>query len=74
MCILWSLDRETFNIIVKESATKKRQQYESFLKSVDILSGVDNYELGQVCDALKTSNYSEGEYVIKEVKLSFKLF
>jgi len=66
-CILWSLDRETFNNIVKEASMKKRKQYEAFLKSVDILSGVDAYELGQICDAMKTCNYNDGDYVIKEV-------
>lgn len=68
-CIIWSLDRETFNIIVKDSSMKKRQQYESFLKSVDILKDIDSYELGQICDALKTSNYNEGDYIIKEVRI-----
>ena len=68
-CIIWSLDRETFNIIVKESSMKKRQQYESFLKSVDILKEIDSYELGQICEALKTCNYNEGDYIIKEVRI-----
>jgi cAMP-dependent protein kinase regulator len=65
--ILWALDRETFNNIVKESARKKREQYESFLKSVEIFSTVETYELGQICDALKPLSFNEGEYVIKEV-------
>jgi cAMP-dependent protein kinase regulator len=45
---------------------KKRESYEKFLKSVDILSTVDNYELTQICDALKVCNFNEGEYVLKE--------
>ena len=36
-CILWALDRETFNHIVKTSAQNKREKYEKFLKKVDIL-------------------------------------
>ena len=28
---LWSLDRQTFNHIVKEAASKKREKYEEFL-------------------------------------------
>jgi cAMP-dependent protein kinase regulator len=27
-CILWSLDRETFNHIVKDAAARKRERYE----------------------------------------------
>lgn len=64
--ILWALDRETFNHIVKDSAVKKREQYEAFLKSVDILKDVSPYELTQICDALKTVNFSIGEEIIRE--------
>jgi len=64
--VLWSLDRETFNNIVKEAAQKKRDQYEEFLHNVEILSTVDNYELSQIADALKTGIYAPGDYVIKE--------
>jgi len=42
--VLWSLDRETFNHIVKDSAIKKRQQYENFLKRISILQTMDDYE------------------------------
>ena len=34
---LFSLDRETFNAIVKEASQKKREQYEDFLTTVPIL-------------------------------------
>lgn len=65
-CVLWMLDRGTFNHIVKVAAQKKRDRYEAFLKSVDILSSVDSYELSQICDALKTAAYNKGDYIIKE--------
>lgn len=68
-CVLWMLDRGTFNNIVKEAAQKKRDTYENFLKSVEILSGIDSYELSQVSDALKSANYNKGDYVIKESEM-----
>jgi cAMP-dependent protein kinase regulator len=64
--ILWALDRQTFNHIVKDSATNKRNQYESFLKSVEILSTMDAYEIGQIADALRTATFKEGDAIIKE--------
>jgi len=64
--ILWSLDRETFNYIVKDASMKKREKYEKFLKSVEILSTIDGYEIYQICDALKTCSFKDGDYVIKE--------
>eukprot|EP00340_Litonotus_pictus_P001128 CAMPEP_0170518338 /NCGR_PEP_ID=MMETSP0209-20121228/4048_1 /TAXON_ID=665100 ORGANISM="Litonotus pictus, Strain P1" /NCGR_SAMPLE_ID=MMETSP0209 /ASSEMBLY_ACC=CAM_ASM_000301 /LENGTH=385 /DNA_ID=CAMNT_0010803861 /DNA_START=51 /DNA_END=1208 /DNA_ORIENTATION=+ len=68
-CILWTVDRETFNHIVKEAAQNKRQQYENFLKSVEILSTVEPYELSQIADALKSCNYNVNDYVIREGEL-----
>ncbi len=66
LSLLWALDRETFNHIVKESAIQKRNKYENFLKSVSIFNELDPYELGQVADALKLAYYKKSEYVIKE--------
>lgn len=65
-CLLWSLDRETFNYIVKESAIKKRERYETFLKQVELMQNVEPYELMQICDAIKSCSYKKGDYVIKE--------
>lgn len=65
-CILWALDRETFINIAKESAVKKRQKYENFLKSVTILANLDAYEISMISDALKTCSYKENDFVIKE--------
>lgn len=64
--IAWTLDRETFNNIVKEAAMKKRDKYEAFLKSVDILKQIEAYELSQICDALKTKKVKAGETIIKQ--------
>lgn len=52
-CVLWCLYQDTFNNIVKESARMKRQKYESFLKSVEILSTMDDYETSVVSEALR---------------------
>jgi cAMP-dependent protein kinase regulator len=63
---LFSLDRETFNHIVKNSAVKKRELYETFLKKVHILAGLDNYERSKICDCLKTERFEKGDYIIRE--------
>ena len=36
-CTLFSLDRETFNHIVKDAASKKREKYEKLLGKVELL-------------------------------------
>ena len=43
-CIVWRLDRDTFNHIVKEAASRKREKYVNFLASVKILQAMDPYE------------------------------
>ena len=63
---LWALDRECFNNIVKDAAMKKREKYENTLKKVEILKSIDPYELGQICDALKTVYFKKGDIIIKQ--------
>lgn len=73
-CILWSLDRETFNHIVKDAAARKREKYEQFLNSVKILSTMDPYERQKLGDALKEEKFKKGEYVIKEGDIGDKFY
>lgn len=65
-CKLWVLDRGTFNHIVKDAAMKKREKYEQFLATVEVLQSLENYERMQIADALKPASFAEGEYVIKQ--------
>jgi cAMP-dependent protein kinase regulator len=41
---LYGLDRNTFNNIVQEAATKKRKYYSEVLSKVEILADIDPYE------------------------------
>ena len=65
--VVWELDRETFNNIVKDSAIKKRERYEDFLAKVEILKGMDPYEKSKIADVLKTVKFNAGEYIITQV-------
>ncbi|KAF4682487.1 hypothetical protein FOZ60_010463 [Perkinsus olseni] len=65
-CTLWRLDRETFNHIVKESASRKRVRYETFLRSVPVFNPLDAYELSQVADALKTESFTAGQTIVQQ--------
>jgi len=64
--VLWVLDRGTFKHIVKDSARKKREQYEDFLSQVDLFEDIDPYERSQIADAFKPVNFKNGDYVIRE--------
>lgn len=63
---LWTLDRDTFNHIVKDSARKQRERYESFLAKVPLLKPLDAYERSLLCDAFTEATYKEGDVIIKE--------
>ena len=64
--ILYSLDRDTFNFIVKDSAIKKRERYEQSLKDVKLLESVSLYERSQVADAIAEEKFASGETVIAQ--------
>lgn len=62
--LLWELDRQTFNHIVKDAAQKKRDKYEDFLATVPILQSMDNYERSKIADSIKEHDFAKGDKVI----------
>ncbi|CAD8141548.1 unnamed protein product [Paramecium pentaurelia] len=64
--ILFALDRQTFNHIVKDAAMKKREKYVNVLKQIELLSMMDPYERSHVADAIRSANFQKGDYVIRE--------
>lgn len=66
-CVLFALDREAFNHIVREATVKKREKYEKLLEKIDLLKNIDSYEKMQIIDALKPVAFKKGEFVIKQV-------
>jgi cAMP-dependent protein kinase regulator len=73
-CKMWSLDRYTFNHIVKDASMKRREMYEKFLKSVEILKSIDTYEINQISDSLKSRKYKAGEIIIKKDDIGEEFF
>ena len=73
-CVLWKLERITFNHIVSDSAFKKRERYESFLKNVPLLSQVGAYEISQIADALQSRMFKAGELIVEEGDRSADIF
>ena len=65
-CVLFSLDRETFNHIVKDSAVQNREKYEQFLSKIEVLQDLDRYERNKLCDCLQVQNFETGAYIINQ--------
>lgn len=65
-CELWSLDRNTFNNIVKQAVQKKREKYDDFLEKVEILKCMERYERTKIADAFKEQWFEAGDYIIRQ--------
>lgn len=72
--VLWQLDRETFNHIVRDAASKRRERYEEFLKNVPILSTMEAYERMQMCDALQNETVPAGTEIVKQGEAGTKFY
>ena len=56
--LLWVLDRETFNHIVKDASRNRREKYESFLAKVRILESMEVYERSVLSDAFVEESFN----------------
>ena len=65
--VLYQLDRQTFNQIVRDSAIKRRDRFENLLANIELLSTVDSYERIKIGDCLRTIKFKAGETVVQEV-------
>jgi len=72
--IVWKLDRDTFNNIVKDAAQRKREKYDAFLQSVPILQSMDPYERSKLGDAVREERFAKGAYVITQGDNGDKFF
>jgi len=71
---LFSLDRMSFNAIVKVSAMSQRERYDQFLAKIDILNDLNSQEKSKIADCLVTERFSHGDFVIRENELGDKFF
>jgi len=62
--VCWKLDRDTFNHIVKDAAAKKREKYDNFLQTVEILKNMDPYERSKLGDAVMEESFKKDDCII----------
>jgi len=73
-CLLWKLDRDTFNHIVKDAAQRRREKYEQFLSQVKIFETMEPYERSKLADAFCEKRVPEGQFIIREGETGNELF
>jgi cAMP-dependent protein kinase regulator len=64
--IVWAMGRQTFRKLVLKHAFRKRQLYENFLRDLDILQSLTDYERSNVADALIPIDYYQNDVIIKQ--------
>jgi len=64
--VLWQLDRQTFNHIVRDASMKKREKYEKFLKDVTLFETLGQYECGALADSLQQEQFAAGSAVVTQ--------
>ena len=65
-CVLWVIDRQTFQQILSRRSMDTRRKYETFLEDVEILRNLTHYERTRLTEALETRHYRAGEIVIRQ--------
>jgi len=65
-CLCWRLDRDTFNQVVKDAATKRADQYDKFLQNVSLFDSMEASERSRIVDALKVETYRMGDIVVRQ--------
>jgi len=64
--IVFALDRDTFNHIVKDAIVKRKERFETILSKIELLDTMDPYERSKISDVALPVQYKAGETVIKQ--------
>lgn len=72
--LLWQLDRETFNHIVRDASMKKRETYDSFLKAIPVLESLQAYERGTLAETLVKETVAAGKTVITQGEIGDRFY
>lgn len=73
-CVLFALDRETFNNIVKDAEFKRREKFEHILSKIELLETMDPYERSKIADVTVIENYKKGDIIIKQGEVADKFY
>jgi cAMP-dependent protein kinase regulator len=72
--VLYALDRDCFNAIVKDASIKRRERFEAFISKVELLQDLDTYEKNNFCDVLESELFEPGQVVVKQGERGTKFY
>jgi len=73
-CVLWSIDRDTFNNCVIGGYRALREKNAGFLRSVEIFSCLTPDELERILDIMKLRTFQTGESIITKDSIGDEFF
>lgn len=65
-CVLWTLDRVSFKVIIVSASMQKRELFESFLKQVPILESLTEMEIMTLADSLVEEKYTDDQKICSQ--------
>jgi len=72
--VIWRLDRETFNNIVKDGAQKKRAWHEEFLAKVPLLQTMSVQDRSLLLDVMRSEAVADGQEIVKQGEAGKRFF
>lgn len=73
-CVLWSIDRNTFNYLVKDAARMAVEKRMSFLEEVPILKGLTPEEKATLSDVMNVKIVMKDDFIIKQGDIGREFF
>jgi len=65
-CVLWALDRDSFNYYIKNAAVRRRELLIEFINTVDIFSTLDEFEIHRMVDCFNKEVYPANTNIITQ--------
>lgn len=63
---LWCLEREVFQMMLVTSENSRKNEYEDFLRRVDLFAELTAYELSKLSDCLSSELFDAGEDIVTQ--------
>lgn len=63
---LWCLERRKFKQVVDYITSKNFEENKAFIKSIPIISNLDNELIARLCSSLIKETYDSGNFIVKE--------
>jgi len=63
---VWCMDRDCFQMLIVTSENSRHSEHESFLRQIDVLSGLTRYEIARLSDLLSEELFDGGEDIITQ--------